>query len=190
MPRCGCGSPDAATCAPCVRACACQHCKCSHISLLHLQLLLPLTLLFVPFCICRCLFTVKAQPSVTHKAPQGRSGRGIPAALLRSICDHFHITFTPPPSLFLLQQLALVCLHMSPSSASAAAAASISVHSPRCACAACVRFPFGFSIFRLPLRVLSLFFYFASTSLNGLPCVGAHSAQDSVASQTRRELCL
>lgn len=181
-------APDAATCAPCVRACACQHCKCSHISLLHLQLLLPLTLLFVPFCICRCLFTVKAQPSVTHKAPQGRSGRGIPAALLRSICDHFHITFTPPPSLFLLQQLALVCLHMSPSSASAAA--SISVHSPRCACAACVRFPFGFSIFRLPLRVLSLFFYFASTSLNGLPCVGAHSAQDSVASQTRRELCL
>lgn len=75
-----------------------------HISLLHLQLpfLLPL---FVPFCICRCLFTVKAQPSVTHKAPQGRSragrggaGQGIPAALLRSICDHFHITFTPPPS--------------------------------------------------------------------------------------------
>lgn len=93
-------APDAATCAPCVRACACQHCKCSHISLLHLQLpfLLPLPL-FVPFCICRCLFTVKAQPSVTHKAPQGRSGRGIPAALLRSICDHFHITFTPPPPL-------------------------------------------------------------------------------------------
>lgn len=81
-----------------------------HISLLHLQLLLPSLLplpLFVPFCICRCLFTVKAQPSVTHKAPQGRSragrggaGRGIPAALLRSICDHFHITFTPPPSSF------------------------------------------------------------------------------------------
>lgn len=49
------------------------------------------------------------------------------------------------------------------------------LYTPRCACAACVRFPFGFSIFRLPLRVLSLFFYLPSTSLNGLPCVGAHS---------------
>lgn len=167
-----------------------------HISLLHLQLpsLLPLPL-FVPFCICRCLFTVKAQPSVTHKAPQGRSrdaaGRGIPAALLRSICDHFHITFTPPPSSFPLPAptvgarlppyvafiFVCVCFYFC-------------THSPRCACAACVRFPFGFSIFRLPLRVLSLFFYFASTSLNGSPCVGAYSPQDSVASQTRRELCL
>lgn len=95
-------APDAATCAPCVRACACQHCKCSATSPYSICSSLPFSLslsLFPSASAVAYLPLRRSRLSLT-KPRRDTAGRGIPAALLRSICDHFHITFTPPPSSF------------------------------------------------------------------------------------------
>lgn len=94
-------------------------------------------------------------------AERGRALQGISAALLRSICDHFHITFTPPPPLCLLFPLPAptVGARLPPYVAFVCVCVYFCTHHAAPARGLCVRLPFGFSIFRLPLRVLSLFFY-------------------------------
>lgn len=84
-------APDATTCAASVCAPAranIVNAATSPYSICIFQLPLPLPLP-IPFCICRCLFTVKAQPSVTHKAPQGRSRAGQGKEFQQHSCEAF-----------------------------------------------------------------------------------------------------